>query len=943
MLHGPVTFDSRSFSIGGQRIWIHSGEIHYFRHPSELWRETLLRARQGGMNAISTCIAWNYHEPVEGQCDFTGDRDVAHFLDLCAEIGLWVIARPGPYICAEWDAGGLPAWLLSKPGIRPRENDPTFVKYARGWFDRILPLLAKRQVSRGGSVILVQNENEYAGGWDESTRSYTRLINDSFRAAGLDIPIIACNAHSASPNTVYINYSHDVADQMIWPEVIVTYNSGPGVEPVRDLRRKQPNAPLFMTEFWSGPQSFWGRALNTFVTSPEYGRNLVEFASVGCQVTNYMFDGGTNFAHWGASRILTSYESNYPVREGGMLSEKYYRLKPLSEFITRFGSFLAESDEILGNPGYEVPAGTRLVVRQSQAGQILFFTDPGSRPTIPLKLPQGQTLEIHLPTVRGMMLPYQFTLPDKSILDYANICLLGYAAGSHQLLMWGVAGTMAVISVNGERTSVMISAAEVIQVRVGGTTLCVMDETMADRAWWLTDRMIFGADLAHDAEMKYSAGSPRLQELTADGHLIAHEIPVIPSLPTLPELLNWSASLSPEPSGSGDGWIELAGPCSHEKLGRHYGYVWYRAEFEAAEEGPRTLFIPQCNTRLTVYNNGCYAGTFGELCRSVDFGNYRHPNDWQQETVTIQAVKGRNLIVMLSDNNGRYMLGMPDEQGLQGPVYVDAVRLLPQDVRAFGPEPVLPAALAGAYGKTYRALTSLPGVAFNLSVPPDADTYVAIPCGVDTVVVTVDGQVAGAFSGGGYHVFRSVLLPPTTTGRSVSVRVQFKTAQVNANDIESIICTAVSRQNRLGHWAWKAGGDISDLSGGQGVNQSITASGPAHWGGLVPNEPRPLGAMHKAWPTFYSTTFPRPSGDMPLFVRVGSMQKGQLYLNGHNIGRFWQTGGFGNGVQVRYYLPKPWLKDQNTLVAFEEYGLPPNGAALVWGPSETIVSEPVVR
>ncbi len=939
MLHGPVTFDHQSFLVGGQRIWLHSGEIHYFRHPSELWRDTLLRAKQAGLNAISTYFAWNFHEPEEGTFDFTGDRDIGRFLDLCAELDLWVIARPGPYICAEWDGGGLPAWLLCKPGIRSRENDPTFMKYTRLWFDQVLPMIAKRQASRGGSIILVQNDNEYAGGWDESTRSYTRQILDLFKAADIDVPIIACNAHSASPDTVYVNYSHEAADQMFWPDMIVTYNSGPGVEPVRDLRRKQPNAPLFMTEFWSGPQAFWGRALNTFVSSAEYGRNLLEFASVGCQVTNYMFDGGTNFAHWGASRILTAYESNYPVREGGLLSDKYYRLKPVNEFITQFGSFLADSSEEVGAPGFSVPTDSRLVVRRNQAGRILFCSDAGIRPRMPLNLPGGESLDVSMPTIRGLALPYGFRIKNGSVIDYANVGLLGFAAGSDQLLLWGVAGTMAVISINGKRITVMIPAAEVLQLTIGGIILCLMDETMADRAWQLTDRMIFGADLAHDGEMKCSAGSPRLQELSSQGKLSFLNNPLIAPLPILPPLVNWSASLSPEPAGAGPGWTGITGPCSHESLGRHYGYVWYRAEFEAAEEGPRTLFISHCNTRLIAYNNGCYAGTFGELCRSVDFGNYRHPNGWLQEEITLQATKGRNVVVFLSDHNGRFMGGMPDDQGLLGPVYVDAVRVMPQSVKAFVSEAVHPAAFAGAYGKTYRTLQPLPGIAFTLSVPIDADAFVTIPCGVDTVVVTVDDQVVGAFSGYGYHVFRQVMLPAATAGRTVAVRVQFQAAHTTGTDIESIICTTVRRANRLEHWSFKAGGDVTDLIAPKGPEQTVTATGAAHWGGLVPNQPRPLGAMHKAWPTFYSTTFTRPIGDMPLFVRVGSMQKGQIYLNGHNLGRFWQTGGFGSGVQGRYYLPSPWLNDVNTLVAFEEYGVPPNGASLMWGPTETIVTQ----
>lgn len=217
------------------------------------------RAKAAGLNTISTYVAWNFHEPEEGKVDFTGDRDLIRYLTIIQRLGLYAMVRPGPFICSEWDGGGLPAWLLGKPGIQTRDDDPVYIAYVKRWFDQLLPLIAPLQVSRGGPVILMQNENEYNGGWNESTRRYMLKINAMFREAAIDVPIIACNCHGRLPDQMVINGSADPADQFISPDMVLTYNWGPGAEPIRRLREVQQDKPLLMTEYWAGPQAYWGK------------------------------------------------------------------------------------------------------------------------------------------------------------------------------------------------------------------------------------------------------------------------------------------------------------------------------------------------------------------------------------------------------------------------------------------------------------------------------------------------------------------------------------------------------------------------------------------------------------------------------------------------------------------------------------------------------------
>ena len=166
-----LTYDEKSLIADGKRIWLYSGEIHYFRFPKAEWRRALSVARAAGLNTVATYIAWNLHEKTEGQWNFEGDLDLGAFIDLAKELGLYVMLRPGPYICAEWTGGGIPAWLLSDPLLEQRTDNPVFMEHTEAYLRRVMEIVAPRQLTRGGNVVMIQNDNEYHGRWDVRTTS----------------------------------------------------------------------------------------------------------------------------------------------------------------------------------------------------------------------------------------------------------------------------------------------------------------------------------------------------------------------------------------------------------------------------------------------------------------------------------------------------------------------------------------------------------------------------------------------------------------------------------------------------------------------------------------------------------------------------------------------------------------------------------------------------
>ncbi|WP_123039646.1 beta-galactosidase [Cohnella candidum] len=187
-----VRFTRNAVRINGESVVLLCASLFYFRIPRESWRERMDQVKSMGYNGIDVYFPWNFHEKREGEWDFTGDRDAEEFLRLAAEAGLWVVARPGPYICSEWDGGALPAYLLTKPGIRLRDNDPLFLQYVAEWYGRILSIIGRHELNGGGCVVCVQLDNELDFYGCADPQGYMERLRDLAAANGISVPLIAC-------------------------------------------------------------------------------------------------------------------------------------------------------------------------------------------------------------------------------------------------------------------------------------------------------------------------------------------------------------------------------------------------------------------------------------------------------------------------------------------------------------------------------------------------------------------------------------------------------------------------------------------------------------------------------------------------------------------------------------------------------------------------------
>ena len=324
------TTGDKTFLLNGKPFVVKAAEIHYPRIPRQYWEHRIKMCKALGMNTICIYIFWNIHEQREGVFDFKGQNDVAEFCRLAKKNGMYVIVRPGPYVCAEWEMGGLPWWLLKKKDIRLREQNPYFMSCVDRFEKHVAEQLAPLTIQRGGPIIMVQVENEY-GSYGEN-KAYISQIRDTLRKYW---DIKSDNTTPSQQTTLFqcdwnSNFEKNGLDDLTW-----TMNFGTGAkidDQFRRLRELRPNAPLMCSEFWSGWFDKWGARHETR-PAKDMVAGIDEMLSKGISFSLYMTHGGTSFGHWaganspGFAPDVTSYDYDAPINEYGEPTEKYWLLR----------------------------------------------------------------------------------------------------------------------------------------------------------------------------------------------------------------------------------------------------------------------------------------------------------------------------------------------------------------------------------------------------------------------------------------------------------------------------------------------------------------------------------------------------------------------------------------------------------------------------------------
>ena len=329
---------NKTFLLNGKPFIIKAAEVHYPRIPRPYWEQRIKMCKALGMNTLCLYVFWNIHEQEEGKFDFTGNNDVAEFIRLAQENGLYVIVRPGPYVCAEWEMGGLPWWLLKKKDIRLREQDPYFMERYRIFAQKLGEQIGDLTIEKGGPIIMVQVENEY-GSYGED-KPYVSAIRDIIRDSGFDkVTLFQCDWNS--------NFENNALDDLLWT---VNFGTGANIDQQFErLKELRPNTPLMCSEFWSGWFDHWGAKHETR-SAEELVKGMKEMLDRNISFSLYMTHGGTSFGHWGGANFpnfsptCTSYDYDAPINESGKVTPKFLEVRDLLK------QYLPEGEELAPIP-----------------------------------------------------------------------------------------------------------------------------------------------------------------------------------------------------------------------------------------------------------------------------------------------------------------------------------------------------------------------------------------------------------------------------------------------------------------------------------------------------------------------------------------------------------------------------------------------------------------
>ena len=318
---GDFTVGKNTFMLLGQPFVVKAAELHYPRIPRPYWEQRIKMCKSLGMNTICLYVFWNIHEQQEGKFDFTGNNDVAAFCRIAQKNGMYVIVRPGPYVCAEWEMGGLPWWLLKKKDIRLREDDLYFMARVKAFETEVGRQLAPLTIQNGGPIIMVQVENEY--GSYGVNKKYVSQIRDIVKASGFDkVTLFQCDWAS--------NFENNGLDDLLWT---MNFGTGSNIDAqFKRLKQLRPETPLMCSEFWSGWFDKWGARHETRPAKAMV-EGINEMLSKNISFSLYMTHGGTSFGHWaganspGFAPDVTSYDYDAPINEYGHATPKFWELR----------------------------------------------------------------------------------------------------------------------------------------------------------------------------------------------------------------------------------------------------------------------------------------------------------------------------------------------------------------------------------------------------------------------------------------------------------------------------------------------------------------------------------------------------------------------------------------------------------------------------------------
>ncbi|MDY7107680.1 MAG: beta-galactosidase [Planctomycetota bacterium] len=921
-----VSYNGQSFIVDGRRLWILAGSMHYARIPRAEWADRIAAARQAGFNAIETACPWLVHEPRRGRFAFEDDADVRRFIELCGEARMRVILRPGPFVGAGFDGGGLPGWLTEDPAVVLREGNEAFLERASRYFRRLLGELIDLQASKGGPILLVQVEHNWTCANDHQADRYLREIGRVIRECGITVPLINANN--------------------LWPDPVGTIDTWQDDDDLlanlRQLRTVQSEAPRLVRAFEAATTQVWDRPRAEDLPAATMLRRLAEILAAGAQPIVIPFHGGTNFGFLAGRLpgpaggvVTTAGAAAAPLGEAGARGDAYRHLRRILTFAGEFGHVFADLD-----PDYQPVAldprevdaestsarrgngrgpSVAIVPLRGSAGRVVFvFADAPGR-SITLLLDAGLRLPVELGDQPLGWYVLEADLHGRGRLDYTNLCPLAIVDRA-MLVLYGPARSKALLSINGAPLQATVpGGSKPFILEHKGVRLVICNQKQID-ATYFDDRTVYIGIDGFDGEgrPRPAAGWDRAWRVEAEGDLaaVSFDDDVVAAKTGRTRrsitLKDWhGASSSAYAAGVSPRFASLKGPETLPACGASNGYGWYRVRFKLSSTKKRLVHAPCAGHRLHFFLDGEPVHVFGEGPGA------------EATPFPIPFSKGEHVLIALADNFGRFADGndLGRHVGLWGdlfevkpirtakPKQIEAAPVDPFEVRAF--------ILGGTPGQRSDPKQVQWSFTHYKKSPIIVDVDGASAHGTFVLNDTPIAYYAGETGAGGD---RLLLKPPALDAFKRGKNILRFAPDAGQRGATKNIAGAVTIYECIDNLTESASWSFAKWEApAAGAFQAVSKN---------------AATQYKNVPAWWRCHFDAGELPLPLWLDTAGLSKGQAYVNGRNLGRYFNRTLTGKtvGPQQRLYVPASWLHEDepNEILIFDEHGFPPHRAKLLF-------------
>jgi len=927
-----IQIDGRGFTINGKRTFICSGSFHYARVPERLWRNRLLKMKRAGFNTVQTYVFWNFQEPQKNVFNWKGRANLSHFLNLVHKMGMYATVRCGPYDCAEWDSGGYPVWLEFIKHLRVRHNDPAFMHAVSAFWQRLMPIVASHQISRGGAVIMVQLENEDSAGWgtDVQTAYYRHLLKIA-RSAGIVVPTFFSGMH----------HGFDPAGHKPWNDADRT-------------------SPWYTTELWSSPTWYQGYGAMPPDQQMKVNRGIWKIIAFGGAGYNfYMLVGSTNFGMWNDDELAAGYDFSSAIGQAGDLRPIYFQMKRTNYFARSFQNIL--DDSVNADQSYGTfAAGVRVLARRGPAGTIVFLDNATHLRAVATL---GSGLHIKLKPMEIFPIVLDAPISNGFSIVHAESRILGIQRSGQvtTIVIYGHAGGRSHVEFKSRRRPVLHGAFRMVSGGVkarefsvssrfgrrpvvstaiaGSHVLRVITESTraADRTWFVHSPVgpmviqgpaYVGRVTGTPTSMRVFCSTPinnSVTSATAWGQgmepIHLHTLAFMTRQPRAPRLSGWqyrTLTAPAEVAFNDENWVRTRQPMPMGFDGVTTSpWCWYRTVIKVSQAGNYQIVLSHYANTAIAFINGKLATISGDsILASL------HPS--QNVLAIFTGEYGRN---KLYNYYGKINKNLA--KGLWGRVYlaqgtsfaIKQWRVIPMgdslstDKRQIEGAEHIPGNAAIIKTGTDYFHGRVGYAAYFTTVAGDGMPYAALKFSDvdDNGWVFMNGHLIGAHQGWGMPFTVMTGADWKAHGRNrIAVLVQ------NTSGGGGVMGTAMlnrcSTLSLLTGWRMKGG-----LTADDGIRPWRSVSELGHM---------PLPRLYKAefnW---------QPGGQvgwhMVLRADWGQLHRGHIYINGHDLGLYPDhnvpaVGGL--------YIPSVWLRPgQNQLEMFDIRGQTSRGAKIVVDP-----------